>query len=179
MNVFTIGAPEGYEWVLPVHEEDFEILRFDGTPRRAGWEPVPMRRLRVDARGQCLQDSDFPTCSGSDMLMCRERAVTALRETLETCGELLPLACADGLPLWTLNVTQLLDALDEEESTLLRVPETGKILRVIAPRFRRQKLAGSRLFKLAQAPKGLIYASEEFVRSVQPLGLRGIEFKEV
>lgn len=179
MKIFTIEAPEGFEWMLPVDDKDLEALLFDGTPRGADWKPVLMEPLRVDEQGNPLQSSDFPSCSGADMLLCRERAVAALRDVFEAYGELLPLRCTDGLGLWCLNVTRLADALDEQGSKLLRTPGTGKIIRVSAPRFLTRKLAGTLLFKLAQMPRGLIYVTDEFVRLVEGQGLRGIAFKQV
>jgi hypothetical protein len=45
--VYTLGCPEGSEWLLPVMEEDFEALRFVGQPVARTWKPVRMRRIRI------------------------------------------------------------------------------------------------------------------------------------
>lgn len=177
MKVFTITAPEGYEWVLPARNDEIETLRFDGQPRAGSWQPVRMQRLSQDEHGNPLALSDFPSCSGGDMLMLRRNAVAALTDIFESCGELLPLACPDG-ELWTLNVTNLVDALDEKSSQLLRAPDSGKILRVKKAVFRSEALRGQLLFKLTAMPRGLIYVTESFVERVKTAGLQGIGFRQ-
>jgi hypothetical protein len=179
VKIFQITAPEGFDWVLPLNEQDFDALRFDGRSRQDSWTPVKMRRLTTDERGRTLAESDFPSCSGGDMLLLRQRAVDALGELLRACGELLPLECTGGAPLWTLNVTTLLDALDEDRSKLLRMPDSGEILRVKVPFFRSEGVAQAQLFKLARMPRGLIYVTEPVAQRIKSLPLRGIDFKQV
>lgn len=178
MKVFTITAPEGYEWVLPAVEREIEMLRFDGQPRADSWRPIAMRRLARDEQGHPLLASDFPSCSGGEMLMLRRKAIDALGEILRCSGELLPLACPEG-ELWTLNVTNLVDALDEASSEVLRLPESGKILRVKKPVFRSEAIQGQEVFKLSAIPRGLIYVTDSFVDRVRAEDLRGIDFKQV
>jgi len=178
MTVFKITAPEGFDWVLPIDEDDIELLRFDGQPRRSSWTPVKMERLLKDERGRALRRSDFPSGSGGDMLLLTEKARQALGESLTPVGELLPLDCGDEI-LWALNVTLLLDVLDQERSELLRSTETGKILRVKKPVFRAGLLDGVELFKLSAMPRGLIYVTEPFVKRVQASRLQGISFDRV
>ncbi len=179
MNVFQITAPEGFEWVLPINEQDFAVLRFDGSARQASWVPIKMRRLTTNEQGRLLAASDFPSCSGGDMLLLRQNAVDALGAVLMGYGEILALECSDGAPLWTFNVTTLVNALDEGRSKLLRMPETEEILRVKAPFFRAEALAGVQLFKLTRMPRGLIYVTDTFVEHVKSLNLRGIAFRQV
>lgn len=179
VKIFQINAPEGFDWVLPVDEQDFEALRFDGRPRQGSWTPIKMRRLTIDERGRPLAESDFPSCSGGEMLLLRQGAVDALGDILTACGELLPLECVGGTPLWTLNVTTLIEALDEESSKLLRMPESGEILRVKTPVFRPEAVSKAQIFKLSRMPRGLIYVTEPVARHVKSLPLRGIEFKQV
>jgi len=113
------------------------------------------------------------------MLLLRQRAADALGRMLEGYGELLPLICREGDPLWTFNVTRLVDALDEQRSDVLLSADSKKILRVKAPVFRTERLTGIHLFKLSQMPRGLIYVTEPFVASVKSHGLRGIAFTQV
>jgi hypothetical protein len=113
------------------------------------------------------------------MLLLRQRAVDTLGDVLLACGELLPLECVGGAPLWTLNVTTLLDALDEHRSKLLRMPESGEILRVKVPFFRPEAVAEAQIFKLTRMPRGLIYVAEPVVQRVRSLPLRGIDFRQV
>jgi hypothetical protein len=181
MKIYKIGASEGFEWVIPSCSDDFEHLQFDGRARAGSWIPIEMRSVNVDEYGRRREKSDFPACSGGDMLLVRQRGVDLLGDVLRVDGELLPLNCVDGEPLWTFNVTTLLDCLDERRSTLLRMPDSGKIIRVKVPVFRMEALAAStaRVFKVTQMPRGLIYVTDEFANRVASLPLRGIEFKQV
>lgn len=115
------------------------------------------------------------------MLPVRQRGVDLLGDVLRLDGELLPLDCADGEPLWTFNVTTLLDCLDERRATLLRMPDSGRIIRINVPVFRMDALAASAalVFRVPQLSRGLIYVTDEFANRVASLPLRGLELKQV
>jgi hypothetical protein len=179
MKIFQITAPEGYDWVLPISAIDYDALRFDGRSCANGWTPIGMHKLTVDDRGQLLSDSDFPSCSGGEMLLVRQRAVDALGDVLRMHGELLPLSCDDGVPIWILNITKFVDALDEDKSDLLRMPNSGEIVRIKVPYFRRKSIGCAEIFKLRSMPRGLIYVTEPFVERVKSADLIGIDFRNV
>lgn len=175
VKVFAIDAPEGFEWVLPVRAEDYDLLRFDGQPRATSWSSVPMRRVLVDERGTRREPSDFPSCSGGEMLIIRQRAVDALSDLLLQSGEVLPLRDESEAPLFAFNVTRVVDVLDEERSQLLR-NGAGKILRIERPAFRLEALAhaSASIFKVTQLTRGL--RAIPCARSAQ---LNGISFRQV
>jgi len=178
MAVFKLAFAEGFEWLLPVDERDFESLRFDGHPRAQSWRPVRMKRLRVSEPGRRLRPSDFPACSGGDMLIVSEAAREQLGKDLEHYGELLPLACKEA-NFWALNVTRFVNALDENASQLVRASDTGAVLTIRKLVLMPAKLGEAELFKLPQTPRGLIYATRLFADKVQQTGLRGLEFVQV
>jgi uncharacterized protein DUF1629 len=178
VSVFELRYSEGFEWLLPVNDTDFDILAFDGQPRARSWKPVSMERLKTSERGQPLAPSDFPACSGGDMLIISGEARLKLQSELELYGELLPLACEDG-DFWTLNVTRLIDALDESNSELVRASDTGAILMIRKHVFRPTELGSAHVFLLRQMVRGSIYVTDPFVDLVTGSGLKGIEFLRV
>jgi hypothetical protein len=177
-TVYKLRFSEGYEWILPVQESDFQKLRFDGTHWAKNWQPVRMKRLKQSEQGTRLQPSDFPACSGGDMLVVSRTAKETIGEQLQKYGELLPLQCDEG-EFWILNVTVLLDVLDEGASKVLRASDTGEVLLVQKPAFKVSALQGAGLFKVAQAPRGPIYVTEQIAELVGKSKLRGMEFVEV
>lgn len=179
MRVFKCVGQEGYDMVQPANASDYERLRLDGRPLGSGWKPICMQRVASDDDEQPLKRSDLPSCSGGEMMLLRKKAAEGLGDFLRASGELLPLACDDGEELWTLNVTKLLEALDEEHSDVLRMGDTGKILRVRRASFLPERLRGAEIFKLRSVPRGLIYVTGAFVDRVGDLGLKGLTFREV
>jgi hypothetical protein len=93
---------------------------------------------------------------------------------LERYGELLPLACPDA-DLWLFNVLTVVDALDEENSELVRFHD-GNILDVVRYEFRADMAAGMAVFKVPQLLRGPLFVGEEFVEAVATAGLTGAEF---
>jgi hypothetical protein len=174
LKVYTPGPAEGFQWVLPVTNGDSLKFRFDGTPRASSWMPVRVARLKVWEDGTALEPSDFP--AGCGFVVSRP-ARELLGSSVEEAGELLPLDCADG-EFWTLNVTRLVDALNEESSKISRSKETGRILMIHRHSFRGEHL-GPDIFKLTSDPRGLVYVTETFVNQVKATSLKGLNFKLV
>lgn len=173
-QVYRLRYAEGFEWLLPENEVDFDLLRFDGKARASGWTPIKMKRVRISEHGQVLKQADFPACSGGDMLIVGHRAKSVLGMHLEKIGELLPLLCDEG-DFWALNVTRLVDVLDELKSDLLRASNSGSVLRIRKHQFRPSDLSEEGFFKLHQTPRGLIYASTALAETIATSGLVGLD----
>ena len=165
----------GYEWVNVVDDADYEIFySFDGTSRVTNWKEVRVKRVRADERQEC-RESDFPWL-GTHALVLRERAVHKLRQVIEPHAEILPLKDADGASLYVLNVLNVVDALDEEKSAVIRFPSTRRIMRVTRPCFREPLIRGLDLFRLPFRASPT-YVSQRFVDAVADAKLLGIEFR--
>ncbi|MEX2555097.1 MAG: DUF1629 domain-containing protein [Actinomycetota bacterium] len=177
-NVYRLRFSEGFEWLLPINDADFESLRFDGQSRVESWRPVKMKRLMATEKGERLRLTDFPACSGGDMLLMSRSARDRIGPRLESYGEILRLECEDG-EFWILNVTRLIDALDESKSELVRASDTGAVLMIRKHAFRASELGEALVFKLVQMPRGLIYVTDPFIEIVGVSGLRGLEFVQV
>jgi hypothetical protein len=173
-RIYVPAVQEGYEWVLPVDEADHEVFHgMDGTPRRAGWRPVPVYRVTTTSAGTPRAESDLPWL-GSHVLVLRDKAVGALGDVLAGYGELMPLSCPDT-ELWVFNALRVVDALDEERSTLRRFT-SGRIADIQRHVFHPDRVAGVEVFRLPQTPRGPLCLSGDFVDRVHSAGLRGAGF---
>lgn len=167
----------GYEWVNCCSEADYEtFLSFDGSQRATQWRPVKVQRVRADER-QAFRPSDFPWL-GAHALVMRRNAVEALRVMLDASGEVLPLATDDGIELFVLNVTRVLDAIDEPRSEILRFPGSNRIMRIKSVAFLERVLGSADIFRLPHRTSST-YVSDRFVKAVHDAGLKGLEFKRV
>jgi hypothetical protein len=176
LRVYEPRVRPGMEWVLPVHDTDHEYLwHLGATSRRANWRPMPVAMLLVDDEGEPRAEADLPWLGG-DVLVLRERAVSVLAPLLDLYGELLPLACAEA-DLWLFNVLTVVDALDEDNSELVRF-DNGDILHVERYQFRPNLVAGLAVFKVPQLLRGPLFVGDEFVGAVEAAGLRGPEFMQ-
>ena len=164
---------EGYEWINCLNQADYEFFAgFDGSPHIAGWNPIPVRRVRADSR-QAFKPSDFPWL-GSRALVMRRSAVDALRDILDRNGEILPLSTDDGVDLFVLNA-RVIDALDEASSSLTKFPGTNRIMRLKSVAFVPSAIEGVDLFRLPHRGSAT-YVSERFVGRVKAAGLHGLAF---
>ncbi|MBI5397406.1 MAG: hypothetical protein HZA91_19080 [Verrucomicrobia bacterium] len=177
-KVYKVRYSEGFEWLLPANQADVERLRFTGQPRADSWQPVKMKRLKVTEQGCALEPSDFPACSGGDMLIISRAASDKIGRYLEQYGELLPLICDEG-DFWILNVTRLVDALDERKSRLLRASDNNAVLMIQEHVFCASKLGYADVFKLSQMVRGLIYVTDAFVELISRSKLKGVAFVQV
>lgn len=178
VKIYEFEVVEGYEWVVPTNEADFEVFRtFDGTPLAETWHPVPMRMIQEDYLGRPLRDSDAPWL-GKHTPVLRRGATGPLADVLESNGELLPLECRDE-HLVVFNATRVLDALDEDRSSLVRFPSTGRIMKIEAHVFLAAAIADVPVFKIPQMLRGSVFVSDEVVRLTEGSGLKGIGFRQV
>ncbi len=177
IKVFQSVSWNDTDCIVPEDDEGHQTLRFDGSSRAQGWEPVRVRTVTVDERGRPRAHTDMPAGPGD--LLLRPRALKQLGRVVQDYGEILPLQ-SDSDSVWVFNVTRLVDALDEERSDLLRSVEPGnRILRVRKPVFRADCLKGLHLFKVRSHPMGITYFTDMFVDLVREHDLTGLDFKLV
>jgi hypothetical protein len=172
--IFQPLVKEGFEWINACAESDYEIfLSFDGSSRASTWKPVKVRRVRADER-QAAKASDFPWL-GAHALVMRRQVIDTIGDLLSKYGEILPLSTEDGTELFVLNVTNVLDALDEKRSELTRFRESNRIMRIKKPVFKPAMIANAEIFRLPYRASPT-YVSQIFVDRVNGVGLEGLEF---
>jgi hypothetical protein len=175
-SIYVPEGAEGFECVNAVDDQDYEVFRqLKGQPRAATWKPIAVRRVRADDR-EAFNPSDFPWL-GSHALVMRRGAVDALRDILDANGEVLPLSTDDGVELHVLNA-RVIDAMDEANSSLMRFPETNRIMLIKRIAFVPTAIQGADVFRLPHRASPT-YVSDHFVERVEAAGLRGLVFNKV
>jgi hypothetical protein len=175
VDVFDPRPAEGFEWVQPVSEDDFDrVYHLDGSSVSNGWNPLLVNRFAPDSQGG--RAADVPWLD-RDGLVLSERAYIAARNLLEPWGEFLQLQDADtGSLLWLHNVTRVVDALDESRSALERF-SSGRVMRINTHAFVREKVEGLLMFRVPQSTS--IFVTGDFVEAFGVLGLLGVNFNRI
>lgn len=176
-EIYDPLVDEGFELCHPERNNDFETLRvqINGMPRRVTWRPIRMQLIRED-EGKKLMVSDSPWL-GSHALIFRKPAIEKLAGLLEEYGELLPLTCSEA-ELFVFNPTRVLDALDEQASSVMRF-SNGRIMRITRYVFKPAIVAGSHIFKIANLRVSPTFVDEHVVKAWASAGLRGLAFDKV
>lgn len=146
---------------------------FDGTPRGSEWQPLEIMAVDTDDELASLGDhallGTIPVFS--------ERAVAALKDVLETHGELLPLIYSRQ-PYFAFNVTRIVDGLDEERSRVKRF-SSGRIMSVDEFVFTAEHLGGHQIFRIPQLLRAFVFVTDAFVERVRNSNLQGFHFRTV
>lgn len=177
-NIYKVRHGEGYEWLLPVNSNDYDLLNFDGKARGRSWTPIRMRRLKTDD-GRLRRPCDFPCCAGGGLVMTPS-AKMIIGSALQRYGEFLPLSSDEG-NFWVFHVTHFVDALDENASEVEHASDDpGVIIGISRHSFRPERLTADWMFQLPQwRGRGPIYVADPFVNMIYGSRLTGLEFKRV
>lgn len=177
MNVYSIELDsDNYQGLELVNlDADWEAMyRFDGTPVHA-WEPLRVAIVVENKETDHLPRSDFPSLF-ANVPVLSGRAVDVLSALVGENGQLLPLDCEGCGNYVILNVTNVVDALDEKRSQIIRFPDGKKVLDIKHFVFIPSKLGNVDIFKLPQQPLGQVFVTDRFVKAVREAGLVGINF---
>ncbi|WP_157525367.1 hypothetical protein [Microbacterium yannicii] len=178
VRIFGPNVPEGYEWALPVHSGEFEVIAtLAERSSRAAWNPIRMKLLTLDDRGRTRQHAHLPWL-GSGELVLRDEAIDVIGPLLRRHGEVLPLQCDDAR-LALFSAPQVAGVLDEQRSEIVRFT-SGRIMTIPAAVFRTEVLGHIQAFKLTEMPRGQLYLAEELVESIRATGFSsGTDFTVV
>lgn len=170
-----------YQSFLPEEEGIWKskILQMDCTPKADRWQP-PKIYVVNPARPR---GNFFRLCSGA--FVADSEATEKLRDLLEMAGELLPLE-HKGENVSLLNVTECMNALDEERTEWELGKTTGAKIRILRYAFKPNRLPESSIFKIPETAKGEVLAIEgrsdpedEFKFRVERGNLKGLLFDEL
>lgn len=176
-SIYKPRPTETAEWCNPVNSDDFErlIVEINGTPRRVGWKPMPMKLIHKTLRKKFTY-SDSPW-NGSSSLIFRKPAVEKMKPILEEYGELLPLVCPDA-ELWVYNPTVILDALDDQATQGSRFDD-GRFMMIDKYVFHADVVRGIDVFKLVNRRASITFVSDRFVDMWNASGLKGLKFDKL
>ena len=177
MDIYVPLSHEGFELCQPEKQEDFEVIDslIDGTPRQKTWRLIPMRLIHHD-EGKNLSPSDSPWL-GSHALIFKRAVIERLGKILKQYGELLPVVCPEA-ELLIFNPTRVVDALDEQASSVLRF-SGGRIMLVDRYVFRAEAIANVDIFKIPNLRVSPTFMSERIVELWRTTGLQGLDFNKV
>jgi hypothetical protein len=175
MKIYTLKANvNNYPVLAPVDWGVERYRHFDGHPLAP---PPDALRVEVVKEGQTLPAGDFPGLTSHIPVFSR-RSAAALDEILDAAGQMIPLRCESCADEYVaVNVTRLVDALDERRSEVKRYRSSGRIMRILHYAFLRERVAGMEVFKIPQTVLQEVYVSEAFVERVAGRSLQGFVFK--
>lgn len=174
MNVFDLATDDRYLWLNMTVHDDFDLLHsMEGKSICDIWRTPRVHPIKEKGFPD-RPIGDFSTIGGVTPVFS-ERAAIALHEILEPHGELLPLIAKEGT-YFAFNVTTVIDALDEEHSTLVRFPSSHKVMHVYQYSFHPERLCGATIFKIPQNLRSRVFVTEAFVDAVSRTNLVGFRF---
>jgi hypothetical protein len=179
LKIFLPLNATGYEICHPLREQDFETVNVlvNGQSRRESWPQIPFQIFREDL-GESLIESDAPWLE-RHALIFRPKVVDKMGDFLLKYGELLPLLCANEKEkLFLYNPTQVLDALDETRSSIVRF-DSGRIMMIDRYEFLAEKIKSAEIFKIRQLRVSPTFVSQTFVSLWKKSELKGLKFDEV
>lgn len=173
MRIYTPAPLEGFEWITlqDGDPDQWETLFALSGPVGADWRPLRMSFIREEEDGTPRRVSDVPWCL-HNVFVIREPALELLRPVLAPYGELLALRCEAPVSLF--NATRIIDALDEDRSTIVRFDD-GSVLTIERHVFRPDAIGDTEIFRLP-GRGSYIYLRESAVHRIGALGLRGLAF---
>jgi hypothetical protein len=176
-GIYTPLGTDGCELCHPVDPLDFDRINVlvNGASRQTTWQPIEMQIIRRD-QGEILAPSDAPWL-GSQALVFRSTVLDLMSDYLLRYGELLPASCADA-KLWMYNPINVIDALDEGSSSVLRFDD-GRIMMIVRHSFRASVVSDNEIFKIPSLRVSPTFVSHRFVDRWTEAGLTGLEFKQV
>jgi hypothetical protein len=156
-------------------DQDWEIVyEFNGTAIGERWKPFEVEFMKEECIEQ-LPQGDFPHLFAAVPVL-NARAVEVLWPILEGNGELLPLRSNHG-DYFIFNVTNVVDALDEETSDIVRFSDGKRILDIKRFEFRASELASVDIFKLPQDLLSSVFVTDKLMNAVTNAGLLGFDFR--
>lgn len=177
VGIYLPVSTDGYEFCHPDRHEDFETINanINGVSRCDTWNPIEMKLIHED-EGIKLAESDSPWI-GSHALVFRRAVIDRLGCELGRYCEFLPVFCPED-ELFLFNVTYVVDALDEDASSMVRF-KNGRIMKVNKYAFRFGAVAAVGIFKIPNLRVSPTFFSERIVNLWKSVGLQGLEFVQV
>lgn len=146
---------------------------FDGRSMVTGWTPVAIEP--ADENPDTVAAPDFALLGVVPLFS--DNAVRILESALRSSGELLPVQCSQRA-YSVFNVTRVVDALREDESTIQRF-STGRVMSIDRYSFDVERVANLQIFKIPQLRQASLFVTDDFVASAKAAGLTGFRFDPV
>ncbi len=167
-------------WKLECNVNDYENLQwenldlnfirsFNGESKLMDWTDPGVKRMY----GRVL--SNFPGLT-SHIPVIDTTSYKCLYDDLKDSSELLPIK-VDGLDLYMVNITEVLDCIDYEKSEYKLFSDGQRIMRFIKYVFDKDIISGKHIFKIKDEPLGTPFVSDALKEKVLANNLTGFDFK--
>ena len=164
---------DGVRLIMP-DDEPVVGLHYDSKLVGGSWKPVSVEGFddNPDVEG------DFPSLSNYNKVpVFSQRAWDVLRPLIGYCTEALPIKHPSGQPFHIINVIEIIDCLDEEQSELVRNAATGRVSEIFKYHFKSDMLEGKHLFKTPLKSGAELFVDDAFRKAIEANGLKGLIFK--
>ncbi len=169
MKIWHLGADvNNFDNLIPIKEEDWNLLRFDGIRLSNIWKSIPVRVI------EDRKKSDTPGLSAG-IPVFSSRSIEVLNDLMADSVEILPLRCRKG-DYYAINVLNVLDCIDYESSEFKKFENSGRIMRFIKYSFKPNYVNGKHIFKIVDEPVRRPFVSDEFRNRVLDNELVGFKF---
>ena len=113
----------------------------------------------------------------TDPMALSRHALDVLLPHIGPLVQLVPLQFAEG-EYAAVNITHVIDALDEAHSDIERFPSSGRISRILRHAFKPDRVKDELIFKIPQTPRRA-FVTDRFVKLVNDAGLTGFAFEPI
>jgi hypothetical protein len=167
--------PAGKEFSLP-HDKWTVDVHFTDKSLAKQWEVPVVRCFEEDPQ----TEGDFPALNNYDQVpVMSERAWHALQPLIGYCCEALPIIHSRGGPYYIIHVMETIDCLDVDKSEFTRNAATGRVSHISRYALKEKLLVGKHIFKLPLESGADLIMDDEFRKTVEANGLKGLQFKEL
>lgn len=154
--------------VVQLHFTDRPVLADWATPVAHGFDDNP------------TTEGDFPSLSNfNEIPLMSQRAWETLRPLIGDWCEALPIVHPIGKPYFIIHCMATVDALDVAKSEVTRNATTGRVNRVFRYALKHDLVRGRHIFKLPRESGAELLVDDDFRRTAEGSGLKGLQFKEV
>jgi hypothetical protein len=148
-----------------------------GEAHSGHWKPIEVQRLQKPRKRKAEGLCDFTAVAAKESVpVLSTRAKQVVAPMLGDKAQWLPLTF-DEQEYWLLNLLNIVDALDEAQSILCRLPD-GKVIGIDGYALRPDLIVQEWMFKVSTAPFDVL-VTERFRSLVEDNSLTGLHFQPV
>ncbi len=172
-GIYSLRADSRGAWFAFGNDEVAKLYaRFNGQSLAESWRELPVVRVEGDEKA-----AKFDCAALGTLVLLSARAREHLDEVLGATCEFLPVL-ADSERMFVMNVTTVINALDEERSSIRRFADGG-VREVQRYSFRWALLEEARAFRLPQLLGPSFFLTQTVHDTVEREGLSGFVFERV
>jgi hypothetical protein len=180
---FSTGGKAAFAMLRTTSKESNALFfnRFHGVrflPNN--WQPIPLVRDPNNKDEAISQELGDWACIDSygGILNLSQRALDKLLPHIASYGEVLPVLL-DEAPFAIFNLTNVVDALDEQASDVKYFTSSGRVMAIDRFVFKPEVVKNEWIFKIPQRPGAHNFVTDRFVQVVRDARLRGFGFTKV